>query len=81
MLKLYDSFDWDFKLEARIYEFRKRMRSKRAIEADWIKEAAKFEQELDQAYSDGRDEDAGAAHDKWVAIKMQLDDFPGAGKP
>ena len=80
MFEMYDFFDWDFKLEGRIHALRKRMRSKRAIEADLINEAAKFEQELDKACSDDRDEDAAAAHNQLIAIKMQLCGFPEARK-
>ena len=80
MLEVYDPFDWDFKLQARIHEFRKRMRSKRAIEADLMKQAAQLKQEVTQALSEGRDEDAYAAHCELTAINMQLCGFPEAGK-
>ena len=81
MFDRFHLFNKRLKVEARLHEFRERMRSKLANEADPIKQAAKFKQERDQALSDGRYEDAAAAHEKLIAIEMLLVGFPEADKP
>ncbi len=87
MIDNFFYFDWRSKVDVGVYEFRKWLQSVRpffcskcAVKKSLIKQTAQFERELDRALSDGRDEDASAAYEVLIAIKMQLCDFPEAGK-